>query len=623
MNIPGFKKSKLDRVEEGLNDPKKVVSDTVVVHDAHTRRVGALPTTWGEDSPMLVSGAPVEDHSASFGLKLLGFSLVFLLVVAGYSAWRILSSQNVVSSENIEIVSDLKSYIEGGEQVPMVVTILNKNAVTLEEARITVSYERGVGSSDEQQKIYEKQELGTIEPNQMQKKTFTLVFYGEEGSARDVSVKLEYKVPGSNAVFSKVETKTSVLKTPPIGVYIDGPELLSQGQIGTYTVTARNNTSTSSVPFRLAFISPEGFTKDMTNPPVSGKDIAWNIDSLNPGESREFIVKGYFSGVSGEVNTIRVLVGSAKSGSDISTVYSSDKKEVSIRTSPLTVSFAMQTSRGLGESLRFGDRASVEIVYENKSNEIIRNIELRATLEGDAVVYEDIAPEGGYYDSEQKLVLWNKATLPSLESLAPGSTGAVRIQIPIVTKGKGSPTFTIHLQGTADNKEIGDVSIDASKLYTVQGSASLITWTSYRESPFANTGPIPPEPNIATTYTIHLVASAQNSLSGTKVSFNLPIYVSWANVFTENMKITYNASTRTVVWDIGALASDSTFSADVQVSVKPSQSHVNTSPPITSGITLEGQEVETRSKIKTTIPAATTALTREEWGGNPSAVISR
>lgn len=620
MDIPGFRKSKLDRVEESLYDPKKQISDTVPIHDAQTRRVGAIPTTWGEDTPMLTKEtANVTDTGLSFGAKMLILSLVVLLGVLGYSAWRILSSKNVVSSESIKITSDVKASVEGGEQVPVTVTVLNENAVPLQNAQLTLLYERGVGSSDEQQKVTEKRELGTIEPKQMQKQDFSLVFYGEEGSARDVVVKLEYKVAGSNAVFSKTDTKTTILKTPPIGIYIDGPELLSRGQIGTYTITARNNTSTSSIPFRLSFSAPANFTKDTTNPPVSGRDISWNVEPLAPGEEKTFMVKGSFSGEAGEENTLRIIAGNA----DTSVIYSSDQRNVALRTSPLTVTFNTQTPRGFGDSLRFGDTVFLDIVYENKSGNTLRNVDLTLSFQGEPVNYAGVVPENGYYNSENKTITWNKITLPDLASVSSGAQGTLRVQIPIASSGKGSPTFSISLQGTADNRESSDVTIDTSKTYTIQGSASLSGWAAYRDSPFENIGPIPPEPNQSTTYTLHLVASAQNTLSGAKISFILPIFVSWLNVFTQGQNVSYDQSTRTVTWDIGNMQSGGTVTSDIQVSVKPSQSHIGTSPEITSGIVFEGQEVDTRSKIRVRASPINTSLFRENWGGNPSVVIGR
>jgi hypothetical protein len=620
MNIPGLEKSKLERAEEQLYDPK-TVPQGVVVHDMHQARAEQLPTSWGDDNPMLVKAQP--EKSISFGLKLLLFSLLLLLAVGGYASYRLLASKNAVSSEHIDIVSDMKPYVEGGEQIPLAVSINNRNAIPLEEAKLTIMYEKGIGSSDEQQKVSEKRTIGTISPNELQKQQYSIVLYGEESSSRDVTIKLEYKVPGSNALFTKVVTTTTVLKTPPVGLRIEGPDTLASGQLGTYTVTIRNNTSTSSVPFRLAFDAPINFVKDSTNPEVpKGKDTGWDITTLAPGESKTFEVKGSFTGSVNQASTIRVLAGSSKDGSEVSVIYSSDKKEVTIRSTPIAVAIRTETDRGTSDSLRFGDRATMYVSYNNKSNDTVRNLEIKATVLGDGADYQNIVADEGYYDSEAKTILWSKATDPGLESIAPNQTKEFRLSVPVIVKGSSNPSITVNVEAKGDDQGVGDVQTNIQKRYAIQGSASLNAWTSYRESPFANQGPVPPVANKTTTYTVHVVASAQNTLGGTKVSFILPIYVTWNNVFTEGKKISYVSGTRTVVWDIGQINAGGTEVADIQLAVKPSQSHVGSSPTITSGITLEGQEVDSRSRIRTTLTPLTTELPREVWGGDPARVIA-
>jgi Flp pilus assembly protein TadG len=100
------------------------------------------------------------------------------------------------------------------------------------------------------------------------------------------------------------------------------------------------------------------------------------------------------------------------------------------------------------------------------------------------------------------------------------------------------------------------------------------------------------------------------------------VYVTWQNVFTSNANVTYNANTRTVTWNIGTLQGGKTVAADIQVSVRPSLSHVGTSPSITSGITLDAEELDSKARIKNTLNPLTTALSREVGGAQVSRVVS-
>mgnify|MGYP007080415219 CR=1 FL=1 len=65
------------------------------------------------------------------------------------------------------------------------------------------------------------------------------------------------------------------------------------------------------------------------------------------------------------------------------------------------------------------------------------------------------------------------------------------------------------------------------------------------------------------------------------------------------------------------------LSVDVGLSVRPSQSHVGQSPPITSGIILDAEEAASRVKLRTTLSPLTTAVKNEVWPENPSVVVDR
>jgi hypothetical protein len=92
-------------------------------------------------------------------------------------------------------------------------------------------------------------------------------------------------------------------------------------------------------------------------------------------------------------------------------------------------------------------------------------------------------------------------------------------------------------------------------------------------------------------------------------------------VFTQDKIITYDSKTRTVYWDIGRLEQGAVAEANIMLRVKPSQSHVNQTPVITSGIILEADEDISRAHLKTTLSPLTTSVYNEMWPKNPSVVV--
>lgn len=613
--------SALDAIEHELYDPKNKMED-VSLHRVRDRRALELPTSWGDNAPIITQGK--EDEGLSLGVKVLIFSVLLLVLALSFTAWRIISSRNVVSGANIDMSLEIMPYVEGGEATPLNFTLLNRNTVPLQSASITLVYKKGTGSQDEQEKVHEKRDIGVINPNEYKNQNFSVVLYGSEAEQRDLVVKFEYKVAGSNAVFSKTVTTSTVLKTPPITVHIDGPQILSIGQNGTYVVTVKNNSATTSLSSVLQVTLPNTFTVVSQEPRVSSRGTTWSIPALASGESTKVTIVGSITGTKGETTSMRALIGSEGNNStSVGIVYSSQTVGIKLRSSPLNFAIALDTDSGTTEKLRYGDRAVVTITYVNTSDIPIQNVSLELNVSGDAPIYKKIDPTNGYYDSDKQTITWNKANLPELGTVAPRANGTLRIVVPIASTGTNSPTLKVVLTALGSTQETDDVVSTISKTWAVQGSATINAQTSYKNSPFVSTGPIPPVQNKETTYTAHIRVSAQNALVNTRVSFILPIYVKWRNVTSDSSKVSFDEKLRTVTWLIGNIEAEKTADIDISLLVRPSQNHVGQTPPITSGIVLDADEEVSQAHIKTTISPLSTYILGESWDVNPSVVVDR
>lgn len=612
--------SALDSIEHKLYDPKAKVG-TTEIHRIRGERELTLPTSWGGgDSPIITRAQ--ESGKLSFGTKVLLFSLILLFISLSFTAWRVISLRNVVSSSNIDMTADVTPFIEGGEATPLTLTVRNRNLSTLQDVKVTLLYKQGSSSQDEQEKIQEKRDIGDVLSNEYKRQDFSVVLYGAEAESRDITLKLEYGVPGSNATFTKLVAVPVVLKTPPISVNVEGPSTISVGQNGTYNFVVRNNSATTSLPSFLQVTFPNTFTLvDSSEKPIS-RTTSWSIPSLASGESTTITVTGPLTGKEGEVATIQAKVGKeGDSPRTLGIVYASQIKDIRLRSSPLFIGMKLISDKGGEDSLRYSDIIRFEIEYKNTSSQVLEDVSIVLRLEGDAVAYNDVNPSSGYYDSVAKTITWDKATFPDLAVLAPNSLGYVQVFMPTVSRGNNTPKLTAKLTASGSSGTNNDTVATLSKTWAVQGSVTLSASTKYKNSSLSNTGPIPPRANIDTTYSAALNVSAQNALSLAKVSFTLPVYVTWRNTTTDNARFSYDPKTRTVTWNIGAMKENETATGEVSLSVKPSQSHVRQSPPITSGIVLEADESLSRASIKTTLTPITTRINGEEWEVNPSLVV--
>jgi hypothetical protein len=534
-----------------------------------------------------------------------------------------MSLRNVVSATNIDMTPTITPYIEGGELTPLALTVRNRNTVPLEETSVTLMYKQGSGSMDEQEKKQEKKELGTINSNDVKNLDFNVSLYGSESETRDITLKLEYKVAGSGALFTKLVTVPVILRTPPISVGIDGPDKLSSGQSGTFVFTVRNNSATSSLPSVLKLQLPPNFIIESSDPKPISRSTSWNISKLVKGSSQTVSVTGSFDGKQGDTGTMLAKIGlPGDTPTEIGMVFASETKDVTLRSSPLVFTMSLASDSNQEEIIKYGDHARISINYTNGSLEPLVDVSIVVSLSGDAAVYNSVDPTSGYYDSIAKTITWNKATFPDLAVLPPNGQGVVTLTVPIVGKGTNSPVLKVAVNGVGTSKATDDVVANLSKTYAVSGSATLFASTQYKTSSFQNTGPVPPHPNQDTTYTVNLKVSAQNAIGNTKVSFTLPIYTTWRNVVSDPA-VTYDSKTRTVTWNIGHMDQGKTLSADVGLSVRPSQSHVGQAPPITSGIVLNADEEVSRIHLKSTLTPLTTMVKNEVWIENPAFVVDR
>ncbi|MDB5259815.1 MAG: protein of unknown function with transrane region [Candidatus Nomurabacteria bacterium] len=621
MNDSFEENSALDSIEHQLYDPKKK-EESISVHRVKNRREVELPTSWGENTQIIKELK--KNEGLSFGAKFLIISGIILLLALLFTSWRILSSRNIVSSNNIEMTADVAPTISGGEEIPVTVTIHNKNSVLLESASLTLIYKQGVGSQDQQEKVQEKRVIGTINPDEYKKQDFKITLYGSEAEARDVTLKLDYKVSGSNAIFSKTITSSVVLKTPPLSIVLSGPDTLSADQNGDFSMIVTNNTATTSLPSLLLLTLPANFTFNSSSPKQSGYGPTWQIPAIESGSTYKIGFSGALSGSGGETGTMKAIIGSQ--GGNINTigiVYSSQVYDIHLRSSPLSFKVALDTDRGQAETLRYGDSATLTITYTNSSDTPIQNVKLTLNIDGDAPLYNQIDPGTGYYDSASRTITWDKSIIPDFQSLPPHKESYVRVVIPIVLKGTNSPSLKVGITGAGSLQSSNDVVAKVNKSWVVQGSATINAETHYKISTFTNTGPIPPVVNKDTTYTAHIVVSAQNALVNSKVSFVLPIYVSWRGVTSDNAAITYEPNTRTVTWNIGRIDAGKTTTGDIGLTVKPSQSHAGKSPSITSGIVLDADEETSKAHLRTTISALTTKLSNESLGVNSGIVVDK
>jgi hypothetical protein len=144
-------------------------------------------------------------------------------------------------------------------------------------------------------------------------------------------------------------------------------------------------------------------------------------------------------------------------------------------------------------------------------------------------------------------------------------------------------------------------------------AAAIIAQALHYTGSFKNSGPMPPQAEVPTTYTIQWTAkNSSNAVANTGVSAVLPTYVTFLSA-QAGSGINYDAGSRTVRWDLGELKAGVGYSSaarigSFQVSLVPSVSQVGTSPILTGAALLSGTDRFAQVPVSASAEAPTTKL---------------
>ncbi len=593
-----------------------------VKHQGGSYMAKDLPHAWGDNTPL----KDTPRSTTSFGAMFLIFSLVALIAAVSFTGWKFINKKNVVSNANIATEISIKPFVEGGENTTLSYSIQNNNSLPLENAVFTISYEKGSGAQDEQNKKQEKITLGNIAAGELRKGDIQIQLYGAENSSRDVTGRLEYKVNGSNSSFSKSVIATTVLKTPPVSVHIESDATVSAEEAYPITIRIKNTTSNVMDPAMLSLTLPASYVVTEYSEKPFNKNPAWRYEALNPGEEKSILIKGHFKGLTGEAMNIKAVVGSQGTQlGNIANVYSSDSRDVTISAQSLALSVALTEETGdiAATTVLPGSRVRAVVTYENKSDVALSISSIVAHIGGNKFDATSVSPDSGLFDSTDNTITWTGATQSMLNQIAPGDRGSLIATFTVSPDALTDAPLVIDVKGVATTLDQSKVfTSKESKSWFVQGGAQISGAISYKNSSITNTGPLPPVANQTTTYTITLSAQSQSILKNSVASLKLPLYVSWKNVILDNAPITYNDRTRTVSWNIGNLNKGTSIRASFQVGVRPSLTHVGGMPTITNGIVFEGVDAVSGQTVKDTGAPLTTYLGQETLKKDISTVVA-
>ncbi len=523
-------------------------------------------------------------------------AFLFFLLTAGGAAFYLLYGGRSVSSNNVNVAAQGPTTIASGDTVPLLITVENRNPVAIKNATLTIEFPEGTKSADDPSQPYPSyvENLGDIESGGKAQRTVRAAVFGSENQHVTLPIKLEYNTDGSSATFVKNKQFDFTITSSPISIEVQSLNQISAGQPVTVNVTVKSNATTVLDNVGVVAEYPFGFALASADPQPTGTGNAlFNLGTFTPGQEKRITVKGTLSGENNDDRIFKFSAGTLSSAQAVSLSTTYTSKDVDIKLTKPFLATTLSINQDTSESpvIEAGVPVTATITWTNTLPNPVTNAKVVVSLTGEALDKSSVS-SAGFYRSSDSTITFDTGSNPGLASLQPGDTGqgtfTFRALAPSQVASLRNPAIAVRVsvsgQRLSESSVPETISSTLSRTVKVGTNLSFAARAVHTSGPFPNTGPVPPEADKETTYTIiYTLSNSGSTVAGTKVEAALPSYVRFTGLTNpSDGSITYNDSTNTVTWTVGDMGSGSTKSAAFQVGLTPSLSQVGTSPLLIS-----------------------------------------
>lgn len=612
MTDPKNDTSPLSNLRERLYSREEPVQVPVVPEPHATPAPAPKVETW--EAP-----TPAPKKKIAWSVLFLGGALLLFILAVGVAAYFLVFGTRAISSDRIDIQVAPISVLRSGDIATMLVTVTNNNPTTISATKLVVTFPESARSGEDPTKPYPRFEdtVGDMAPGESRTQTIKVVLAGAMGEAVPTPITFEYKTEGSAAVFVKEVPHEIFITSSPLDVVVTTPGQVAVGEEITIKVVLH---STSPTPLEGLVVQgqyPFGFI------PSQGDQGLFDAGTLLPGKDLSFTVTGTLTGEDADERVFRFTAGTRGEAGILGRTYATGQGSVALARSFLSTKFSLNNQTEPELFMQVGKASEARLTWTNTLANELTDAQISVALSGEALDSASVFASGGFYRSVDTTVIYSKENNNTLARMAPGSVGngtfSFSTKAPEYMKSMRSPTITAVV--TVSGKSVGEgnkpqtLTSSFTHLIRVGTDFSVVAQSSRSRGPFTNKGPIPPQANVESTYTILLdLTSTVNPVAGATVQASLPSYVRYLGVTSPaDGSITFDASTRVVTWAAGEVAAGTSSAAPkraaFQVALLPSISQKGTNPTLVSSITYTGTDKFTKEQLKGSVYDVTTQTT--------------
>lgn len=620
-------KSRVTKLQEKLYSPNTQFQ--IRSRQNLKRDVKDVPNSWDEKENASFSRTVGKEKMSIF-MKLVIFAFIFFIGAASFAFYKFAGEAPATYSNTVEVSVVGPVTTGGGEPTSLDVIIQNRNPFAIQTVDIVLEYPEGTKSVDLTTDLPRLREgLGDIPANSIVKKTYVAALFGEEGDQKDIEVRAEYRVPNSNAIFESKKIFALVLQSSPVRLVVDTVTEITSGQALSFNVTVASNSNSDLEDVLVTVDYPFGFNfSQSTLTPTKGNNV-WYFDKLAPQESKTFTVRGSLIGQNNEERVFKWNIGLAQDTNDeeFKVKFTTVPKSISLSRPFLAMDVSIDGDFGVDLIREGGKQIGGRVTYTNNTGSVVTDPEIILKLDGEVLDDPSVVASGGFFNSSDNTITWNKVTNPQLfTSIAVNQSETLVFNFrtkPLATRQAvyKNPEIIVNTSITgkriSENNVPENIKVDSAKRIKLKSDVVLSAVTSHAGGPFQNSGPIPPKVETDTSYTVTLsVTNSSNLIQNGRVRAVLPPNVRWNNIVAPGTeRVTYIPSSRTIEWDLGDVREhvgfiDDDRSVSMQLTISPSSNQVGQTPSLLDLLTFSGFDDFAQIKIDQTAQSPTTDMGR-------------
>ena len=589
----------------------------------HMKNNVKIPDTWAPRVQAHVATTTRVMSKPSLFKKFFLFSLIFFVGAVGFAIYKFYGGDNAVSSEKIEIEILGNSFTGGGEKLALQIAVTNKNSVPLELADMIVEYPKG---SDDTVLERRRIEFGEISSGKTVAENVEITLFGEQGSDKTVKAILEYRVRGSNAIFTKEYEHKVNINAAPLVLSIEAPKDVSSNQEMTLRFKTVLNSQTPAENLMLKVEYPPGFVFKSASPSPTLSNNIWVLGDMAKGSEKIVELKGVIVAQDGEEKAFHAFAGTQDVSDEakIGVTYNSLLHTVAVKRPFVETEIIVNGQKGDTVVIGNQGRVTAEVEWSNNLPGRVDNLEIKAKISGSAFNESTITTLSGFYDSINNEIIWDRNTNSDFASVSPGDRGRLAFtftpQVLSGASGEPSVSIEVSVKGTqpSEGNVVKEINNTEKMVVKISSSFQLAVKAVHTIGPFQNTGSLPPVAEQPTSYTVVWTATnSSNKINSSEVRATLPTYIKWVGAVSPSSEdVTYLPATREVVWKVGTINQGVGFGTDprevaFQIEFTPSLSQVGSVPVLVNDTSAQGVDQFTGQTVRTTKPKITTRINQD------------